>query len=1054
MLKKIHTRARPRIFKPTMAKSRWKSNLCVLLAVFLLLLSVSLLHIRLGAEGNESKKNDKLVHVSKFPVARKELISRGTDGKDGVLDGSEQLGVSNGGEDGSGSFTGGNRDNWEIDQKEESDDAEEEDDNGGDEDAGNNEMEDFDGFDEEDKIDELDEGDDAVDDDDGGFREKGGRKGEDSKKSLSANEKKLEGQGEENGLGDKTDKGSTDGSRISKDLGEGFRKVGEEKRNSGKRLERLGNIRTDRQLNYSDEQKRMRNSLDANLIQEMPGQLSHKDKAGLFWDHVMGVTRRAFIKRRQSRPKHTDPGNGKTEQGLDIQADGGWEDEIIDDSVMGSDDRSKEAFSSDDEPVDEGIRSRLEEVAAIEDALLLKGSDRSSPLRSGWGPWFDNIQRRASKGDFLRRERMARSTLDLLNPLNNPLLQDPDAIGLAGLTKSDKAIQKALKKATIEGIPFVGDHSSPLKQVPDKILEEETDIEGKKQVQNAVALEKTLEESNLDGGDEASLKERNNVDNDDDASLKTGLTQLTRKALDKSDSNRTHFLSNVDDKNSRALTQTFRGSGRVKSMSLGEVVERNGLSDKGLNKDITSLHKIFERRRLDGQKSNSRRKKILLKKQGGGSEEDTARRLHSLSASKLQESKLQDSLGFQSSSSVGTRSAQIYGLETPIRITENINDIFPSDNIVSSKNNVDEYMVKMSNNKNIDAENILIHERDKTTEITDIEKTKRRGERNHLNSVSHKKVQSKINDDGDTRRWGYFPGLHTLLSFSEFMDEFLENGNCSLRVFMAWTTPPWSYTVRHQRGLESLLYFHPRACVVVFSDSIELEFFNDFVKDGYRVAVVMPNLDELLDDTPTHIFASVWLDWRKVDLYYIHYTELLRLAALYKYGGVYLDSDVVVLKPLDSLNNSLGTESLDNEESSLNGAVMAFEKHSSFILDCLTEFTATYDDTLLRWNGAELLTRVAKKSIEKNGKNWVNKTFKIQPHWAFFPLSFHNIKSYFTAPDNQYDREMQEVLFMRILNGSFALHFWNNVTSKLVPETGSLVEKVLNYHCLHCTDLL
>lgn len=190
MLKKIHTRARPRIFKPTMAKSRWKSNICVVFAVFLLLLSVSLLHSRLGAEGNDSKKNVKSVHVSKFPVSRKQLISRGTDGKDRVLDGSEQLGARTGGEDGSGFSKGGNDENWEIDQKEVSDDPEEDDDNGGDEDAGNNEMEDFDGFDEEDRIDELDEGDDVVDDDDGGIREKGGSKAGDSEKSLSANEKK------------------------------------------------------------------------------------------------------------------------------------------------------------------------------------------------------------------------------------------------------------------------------------------------------------------------------------------------------------------------------------------------------------------------------------------------------------------------------------------------------------------------------------------------------------------------------------------------------------------------------------------------------------------------------------------------------------------------------------------------------------------------------------------------------------------------------------------------------------------------------------------------
>ncbi|KAH9315475.1 hypothetical protein KI387_024102, partial [Taxus chinensis] len=199
----------------------------------------------------------------------------------------------------------------------------------------------------------------------------------------------------------------------------------------------------------------------------------------------------------------------------------------------------------------------------------------------------------------------------------------------------------------------------------------------------------------------------------------------------------------------------------------------------------------------------------------------------------------------------------------------------------------------------------------------------------------------------------------------------------------------------------------------------------------YRVAVVMPNLDELLVNTPAHIFASVWLDWRKVDLYYIHYTELLRVAALYKYGGVYLDSDIVVLKALDSLKNTIGIESPLNREFTLNGAVMAFEKCSPFLLECLSEFTATYDDTLLRWNGAELLTRVAKRSIEQSGGTWVSKAFKIQSHWAFFPLSFHNISSYFTAPNTQYDEKTQEVLLNRILNGSLSLHFWNNATSKL-----------------------
>lgn len=80
-------------------------------------------------------------------------------------------------------------------------------------------------------------------------------------------------------------------------------------------------------------------------------------------------------------------------------------------------------------------------------------------------------------------------------------------------------------------------------------------------------------------------------------------------------------------------------------------------------------------------------------------------------------------------------------------------------------------------------------------------------------------------------KWGSFPGIDPSLSFTGFMDQFLASKHCSVRVFMVWTTPPWSYTVRYQRGLESLLHFHPRACVVVFSEKLDTDLFDSFVQD-------------------------------------------------------------------------------------------------------------------------------------------------------------------------------------------------------------------------------
>lgn len=48
-----------------------------------------------------------------------------------------------------------------------------------------------------------------------------------------------------------------------------------------------------------------------------------------------------------------------------------------------------------------------------------------------------------------------------------------------------------------------------------------------------------------------------------------------------------------------------------------------------------------------------------------------------------------------------------------------------------------------------------------------------------------------------------------------------------------------------------------------------------------------------------------------------------------RYGGVYVDSDVVVMKPLKSLDSSVGLEHLQSKMPSLNGAVMAFQNHRS-----------------------------------------------------------------------------------------------------------------------------
>ncbi|XP_038882047.1 uncharacterized protein At4g19900 [Benincasa hispida] len=609
----------------------------------------------------------------------------------------------------------------------------------------------------------------------------------------------------------------------------------------------LGTTTTDEdkidELDFVDEDLQSRASGDEDLGED-EDQSDQVRVSGFYFDHVSGAIRKIFDNKRSIED---------------------WSDDTSGFPIgLGEEDRSKAAFGSDDVPVDEEVRRKASEMTGIEDALLLKVGGSVSPLRDGWGDWFDK------KGDFLRRDRMFKSNWEVLNPLNNPILQDPDGLGVAALTRGDRIVQKWWMNE-FKRVPFLV--NKPL-GVTRKVFN--TEVEN--------------------GSVDASIKKSGSLSSQTDVNvMDTG--KETLNVIGTSDE---HAGNNLSRK---------------------KVINRSTKNEKSRDRSAENADVVD---------------KVVFTKDAG----------------------------------------------SKLRV---VPQIFTS-----------------------------------------------------------------IYADG--KRWGYYPGLYPHLSFSHFMDAFFKKNKCDMRVFMVWNSPPWMFGVRHQRGLESVFSHHQNACVVIFSETIELDFFKDnFVKNGYKVAVAMPNLDELLKDTPTHKFASIWFEWKKTKFYSTHYSELVRLAALYKYGGIYLDSDIVVLKPLSSLHNSVGMEN-QLAGSSLNGAVMAFRRHSPFIMECLKEYYSTYDDRGFRWNGAELLTRVAKRfSSEVPSEQF---ELNVQPSFVFFPIASQNITRYFAAPASATEKAQQEGLLKKILKESVTFHFWNSVTYSLIPESESLVSRLLEHTCIRCFDVL
>lgn len=74
--------------------------------------------------------------------------------------------------------------------------------------------------------------------------------------------------------------------------------------------------------------------------------------------------------------------------------------------------------------------------------------------------------------------------------------------------------------------------------------------------------------------------------------------------------------------------------------------------------------------------------------------------------------------------------------------------------------------------------------------------------------------------------------------------------------------------------------------------------------------------------------------------------------------------------------------------------------------------------------------------------------------FLLYELTQLNSNRYFTAPTTETEKAEQDALFRKILNESLTFHFWNSLTSSLIPELESLATRLIDHPCIRCTDVL
>ncbi|XP_043938156.1 alpha-1,4-N-acetylglucosaminyltransferase-like [Protopterus annectens] len=209
----------------------------------------------------------------------------------------------------------------------------------------------------------------------------------------------------------------------------------------------------------------------------------------------------------------------------------------------------------------------------------------------------------------------------------------------------------------------------------------------------------------------------------------------------------------------------------------------------------------------------------------------------------------------------------------------------------------------------------------------------------------------------------------------------------------------------------------------------------------YRNNIHYPKLN--IKKITLHYFISCLLqDKVYKEPYWIQTTsDGYRLVLLWKNGGFYFDTDVISTKKIPE-ENFLASVSSD----SVANGVLGFQKHHSFIMDCMTDFVLHYNAGIWGNQGPTLITRMIKKSCPLPHYKKVqdfrcdarNLTFMHPSH--FYPIHWTAWEKYFEV--------WKEI---PTFEDSYGLHLYNYMNHKakkmVVAGSNTLAENLFIKYC-------
>ncbi|KAF9175852.1 hypothetical protein BGX20_009972 [Mortierella sp. AD010] len=264
-----------------------------------------------------------------------------------------------------------------------------------------------------------------------------------------------------------------------------------------------------------------------------------------------------------------------------------------------------------------------------------------------------------------------------------------------------------------------------------------------------------------------------------------------------------------------------------------------------------------------------------------------------------------------------------------------------------------------------------------------------------------------------------------------------------------WTTDPaTTWQSRHFQAIETLFVHNPSAVLIILSNTLPLDFFVDYTNQGYQIHILSFSKDLLLKrkwyfSPNTEDWLQRWDEWAEAGKFFpVHLADYLRLVALYKYGGLYMDMDALwVRAPGDGMTEFIGSDvsdtdsdrvwTLDAKNTYLANGVMRFQRgRSMFRHIAESYFTVTnYDPECFNCGGPKAFTTYVKAhraALENNG-------LSILPREALYPYNWKEVETAIRSSKNAKEE------IRKVEQHGIGLHLYGKVTSRKTIEEGSVV---------------